>query len=278
MTKSIAGLSFSLATNRDTPRVSWGKTSTVLALSVALHALLLVLFLGDKSHKFPPRDRAGSTGNVFSVVAISPPSLPDSSAETAQPIVVESTVKAVVAEKAEVLVPQKKTTPTRTVKTKAIQPRPLPRTRAEENRIKPVTTQSRTVWPSRTPGPTLEMSTTAQEGRSGNALKTGESIINDAAKGSGNTRNSAFHILNRRVNYPTRARSMGIEGRVKVQYDVSSSGTIKNIRILAEDPPDVFSGNLRRDMLRWRYDTTGELKDQIVTVIFKIDGRIQLIN
>ncbi|CDI27038.1 hypothetical protein [Klebsiella pneumoniae] len=50
------------------------------------------------------------------------------------------------------------------------------------------------------------------------------------------------------------------------------------IRILAESPRDVFSSDLRRDISRWRYVTTGPVNDQVVTVIFKIDGRIQLIS
>ena len=40
----------------------------------------------------------------------------------------------------------------------------------------------------------------------------------------------------------------------------------------------VFSSDLRRDISRWRYVTTGPVNDQVVTVIFKIDGRIQLIS
>lgn len=84
--------------------------------------------------------------------------------------------------------------------------------------------------------------------------------------------------LNRRLNYPTRARSMGIEGRVRVQFDISSSGTLFNIRILSENPTGVFTDAVIKDMARWRYQTTREVKNQVVNIVFKLDGRVVLDN
>lgn len=193
----------------------------------------------------------------------------------------EPVPKLVVAEQADIVMPQKKIATRPQVEKHTALPRPVSKRLPEDVRIKRPpenTAQSRTVAPSSDPIPGTAQTTTTMSGNGGNTTKTGVGTAGQAIRGAGNTTSANFHILNRRVNYPTRARSMGLEGRVKVQYNVSTSGTIQNIRILAEEPPGVFGGDLRRDMLRWRYDTTGELKDQIVTVIFKIDGRIQLIN
>jgi protein TonB len=82
--------------------------------------------------------------------------------------------------------------------------------------------------------------------------------------------------LNRRVNYPTRARSMGIEGKVKVIFDVTASGTVVNVRIQEEEPEGVFGSALEKDMLRWRYQTQESMNNLKATVIYTMDGGIKL--
>lgn len=88
----------------------------------------------------------------------------------------------------------------------------------------------------------------------------------------------ALKALNRRLNYPTRARSLGVEGRVRVQFDITSNGTVTNIRVVSENPVGVFTDSVVKDMARWRYQTTGEVKNQIVNIVFKLDGRVVLDN
>lgn len=92
------------------------------------------------------------------------------------------------------------------------------------------------------------------------------------------TKTSDFKALNRRLNYPNRARSLGVEGRIRVQFDITSSGTISNIQVLSETPAGVFTDSVLKDMARWRYQTTGEVKNQIVSIVFKLDGRVVLDN
>lgn len=92
------------------------------------------------------------------------------------------------------------------------------------------------------------------------------------------TTSVALKALNRRLNYPTRARSLGVEGRVRVQFDITSSGTVTNIRVVSESPAGVFTDSVVKDMARWRYQTTGEVKNQIVNIVFKLDGRVVLDN
>lgn len=92
------------------------------------------------------------------------------------------------------------------------------------------------------------------------------------------TQTAEFKALNRRLNYPTRARSLGVEGRIRVQFDITSNGTISNIQVLSETPAGVFTDSVLKDMARWRYQTTGEVKNQIVSIVFKLDGRVVLDN
>ncbi|MFV7441531.1 TonB family protein [Acinetobacter pittii] len=92
------------------------------------------------------------------------------------------------------------------------------------------------------------------------------------------TTSVALKALNRRLNYPTRARSLGVEGQVRVQFDITSNGTVTNIRVVSETPVGVFTDSVVKDMARWRYQTTGEVKNQIVNIVFKLDGRVVLDN
>ncbi|MFV0467296.1 MAG: TonB family protein [Dysgonomonas sp.] len=92
------------------------------------------------------------------------------------------------------------------------------------------------------------------------------------------TKNTELKAIQRRLNYPARARSLGVEGRISVQFDITSSGTVSNIQILSENPTGVFTDSVLKDMARWRYQTTGEVKNQIVSIVFKLDGRVVLDN
>lgn len=82
--------------------------------------------------------------------------------------------------------------------------------------------------------------------------------------------------IQRRLSYPNRARSLGVEGRVRVQFDISRSGTLLNIRILSENPVGVFTESVLKDMSRWRYQTSSDVKNQVVNIVFKLDGRVAL--
>ncbi|WP_235056582.1 TonB family protein [Pantoea sp. AS-PWVM4] len=249
--------------------------------SVAVHLLLLVLLASFRNTPLPLTNEAGKTGNEISVVNLNQPMLPVATPVLSSPEEQVVLPKTVVVDKADIVVERKNVTSQKPPVTKATtvdnqpaRPRPV---------VKPILLPAspdkhqQTELAQQT---TLSSSSSApvNAGSGGNVAAGGESTSGHAAKGAGNETTTRVRALNRRVNYPARARSMGVEGRVKVQFDISASGTIKNIQILAEDPAGVFSSDLRRDITRWRYDITGEVKNQIVTVIYKLDGRIQVIN
>ncbi|KAA9002531.1 TonB family protein [Affinibrenneria salicis] len=110
------------------------------------------------------------------------------------------------------------------------------------------------------------------------ASAQGSSNSGQAAQGTGAASTQKLTALNRRVNYPTRARSLGVEGRVRVRFDVTGSGTVTNIRILTEDPVGVFAASVMKDMARWRYQAQTMMADQTVSIVFKLDGHIRLEN
>ncbi|MFP9231152.1 TonB family protein [Pectobacterium cacticida] len=119
---------------------------------------------------------------------------------------------------------------------------------------------------------------TSSAGVSGSAAtaKAGESDRGQASRGAGKSHSQNFKALHRRVNYPARAKALGVEGSVRVKFDITGSGTVTNIRILSETPDGVFGDEVMKDMARWRYRTESPVENQVVSVVFKLSGHIQL--
>lgn len=110
------------------------------------------------------------------------------------------------------------------------------------------------------------------------AVRTGSSDSGRAQTGAGSSATQNVKALHRRVNYPQRAKAMGVEGRVRVKFNITASGTITDVRILSETPTGVFAAAITKDMSRWRYQTQAEVNDQTVTIVFKLNGQIDLEN
>lgn len=53
--------------------------------------------------------------------------------------------------------------------------------------------------------------------------------------------------------YPIKARMKGIEGFVKVSFNISKTGSPINVEIEEASPPRVFDREVRKAVLRWRY-------------------------
>lgn len=114
--------------------------------------------------------------------------------------------------------------------------------------------------------------------RSVSAARTGNSDSGRAQQGAGNRASQNLKALHRRVNYPQRAKAMGVEGQVRIQFDITASGTITNVRILSEKPAGMFAAAIKKDISRWRYQTQGAVNDQTVAILFKLNGQIELGN
>ena len=65
---------------------------------------------------------------------------------------------------------------------------------------------------------------------------------------------SGFVPLSRQPpEYPYKAARRGIEGWVRVAFDVNESGNVENVEVVESDPPGVFDIAATRAVSRWRF-------------------------
>ncbi|WP_395480146.1 TonB family protein [Candidatus Curculioniphilus buchneri] len=72
-----------------------------------------------------------------------------------------------------------------------------------------------------------------------------------------------------RINpiYPSWAKALGLEGLVKIMFDINAEGRIENIRILSSQPKNTFEKNIRLAMRTWKYEPGKITKN--LTINFK---------
>ncbi len=74
--------------------------------------------------------------------------------------------------------------------------------------------------------------------------------------------------------YPSRAMQLGIEGIVKVKFDIDENGRVKNVEIISATPKNTFERSVKKAMRKWRYEkipATG----RSATIEFKTTGVAQ---
>lgn len=71
--------------------------------------------------------------------------------------------------------------------------------------------------------------------------------------------------------YPSRAAALGIEGNVRVKYDIDEDGRVKNIEVIGANPPNVFDREVKKAMRKWRFEKIPAV-GYITTVEFKMTG------
>lgn len=84
----------------------------------------------------------------------------------------------------------------------------------------------------------------------------------DLSKGWAGTRDP-LPIMRVTPVYPSRASRRGIEGWVEVAFTITTTGATEDLRVVAEDPPGVFSRAAMKAVRKWKY------KPQV------IDGKVQ---
>lgn len=72
--------------------------------------------------------------------------------------------------------------------------------------------------------------------------------------------------------YPERARALGIEGTVKIRFDVNDDGLLENVQVISASPRNVFERDVRQITRRWRYESGKPGKNIVVTIQFKLTG------
>ena len=277
--------------------VSGWRASKSITGSLLLH-LLLVAGLIYESNRHP-LEMAGKEGGVMAFTMVNVASQPASEPPVSSPPVENSPPPPVV-HNVRVEHPAPAIVLPEPVKPKPTVAKPIPRTNTRDTQpqttaktAKPTTTRTVTPAPakpeeSKSQSQTQSKSTSESESltpsqspltiNNVSAAMPGSSDSGRAAQGSGNATNQNVKALHRRVNYPQRAKSLGVEGRVRIQFDITSSGTVTNVRVLSETPRGVFASAINKDIARWRYQTQGEVNDQVVSIVFKLDGRVELEN
>ena len=83
--------------------------------------------------------------------------------------------------------------------------------------------------------------------------------------------------------YPEAARSQGVEGVVRVRYDVDVTGTVVNARVVAAEPPGTFEQAALEFVLSWRFRPVEEsgravvVHDNVSEIAFRLnDGRADI--
>jgi len=65
--------------------------------------------------------------------------------------------------------------------------------------------------------------------------------------------------------YPYRARRMNINGQVRIQFEVATDGSVRNVRILQSEPAGVFDQAVLDAVRTWRFRPGELLGEQVVT-------------
>ena len=87
------------------------------------------------------------------------------------------------------------------------------------------------------------------------------SLIKGAIKGSGPSvglggmrgNSGLTPIVRIEPQYPRKAAMQGIEGWVRLRFDVTALGTVENVKVLDSRPRGIFDLAAKRALLKWKY-------------------------
>lgn len=77
--------------------------------------------------------------------------------------------------------------------------------------------------------------------------------------------------------YPRKAAMQGIQGWVRLRFDITAMGTVENVQVLEAEPRRVFDMSAKRALLKWKYRPKMEdgkpvpQKGEMVQLDFKLE-------
>ena len=78
--------------------------------------------------------------------------------------------------------------------------------------------------------------------------------------------------------YPEAAKAQGIEGWVRLRYDVTLDGRVENLAVVESSPPGVFDAAAMAAVAQWRYraavihGSPSAVSGVVSTLRFQLDG------
>lgn len=78
--------------------------------------------------------------------------------------------------------------------------------------------------------------------------------------------------------YPRKAAMQGIQGWVRLSFDITELGTVENVRVLDSSPKQIFDMEAKRALLKWKYRPKMEdgkavpQKGEMVQLDFKLEN------
>ena len=74
--------------------------------------------------------------------------------------------------------------------------------------------------------------------------------------------------------YPTIAEAAGIEGKVRLRYDVRDDGSVSNVRVVEASPPLLFDAVALYAVSSWQYATNASAESQQVVLRFDLPDEL----
>ncbi|MCB0412523.1 MAG: energy transducer TonB [Bdellovibrionales bacterium] len=87
-----------------------------------------------------------------------------------------------------------------------------------------------------------------------NPLALGDGpFVGGIGGGTGSNDKSLTPLVRVQPQMPRKAAMEGIEGWVRLRFDVTEDGSVDNVSVVNSKPPRVFDSSARQALLKWRY-------------------------
>lgn len=71
--------------------------------------------------------------------------------------------------------------------------------------------------------------------------------------GAGTAGTASTPVVRIEPQYPRKAAMQGIQGWVRLSFDITAMGTVENVEVLDSQPKRIFDMEAKRALLKWKY-------------------------